>query len=591
MRWFKWVERKTSLFAKMMLVFSVALLMVCIAFCIAFQLIRNAYNEKIYLSSSELIASVTQNVQYEIDEAAVLSFNLVVDLSFQEMLSQMATCQFGSAEWLIAKEQIQKYLNGYERAYGSKVQQLSLYCSGGKISATGNDIPKEVDMFALLDENAEKIAQANGREVWIPGEDASGKLYLLRDVRERKELTLRSLGHIAMQVDLREAIKRSSVILEESGTTLLFTVSMGDRVIYSNGEVPITIFPERSGFSVRFYQSEEYLCMRYDTKDSPLVYSAALPYSQLMETIYRATTMSAILIAVTFAGVVLIFVKLAAGTSHRIQALEEKFDAFASEAYEPSQTKNSSTSKDELILLNQHFDQMVIVHRKIVSDHFEKQQLLHDAQIKQLQSQIQPHFLYNTLQTIYCFAMIDDPASKENIALIAAKMGNMLHQMLDTPQEVTTLRQDLRFARDYVDIQQFRYGEMLQVSFELRDTILEQKIPMITMQPIVENAIHYTCRELDGVCQVKIYDRDHGEYLQIVVEDNGPGMDEDIIEKLECKKIVPRGRGVGMLNIHKRLQLIFGEDCGISVEREEGKTRVILCIKREELHDKVTVGR
>ena len=108
---------------------------------------------------------------------------------------------------------------------------------------------------------------------------------------------------------------------------------------------------------------------------------------------------------------------------------------------------------------------------------------------------------------------------------------------------------------------------------------LDAMIPAMTLQPLVENAVCHGAEEMLEVCEIRIYVLRAGRYIDIVVEDNGPGMDEDILEKLSSGEMQADGLGIGMSNIHQRLKLAFkDESCGLRVQRANGRTQVIVRI-------------
>lgn len=102
------------------------------------------------------------------------------------------------------------------------------------------------------------------------------------------------------------------------------------------------------------------------------------------------------------------------------------------------------------------------------------------------------------------------------------------------------------------------------------------RIPAMTIQPLVENAVHYAAEEMLETCVICIRGSAAGDGVDIVVEDNGSGMDEDILSKLETGEVRPEGLGIGMRNIHKRIQYAFSDQCGLRVKCVDGRTQVII---------------
>ena len=147
-----------------------------------------------------------------------------------------------------------------------------------------------------------------------------------------------------------------------------------------------------------------------------------------------------------------------------LQLLLQKFDAFAISG-EPITTHNSPYQGrlDEIGDLHRGFDWMTRVWTRVNHEKEEQRHLLQEKQIQQLRAQIRPHFLYNTLESIYCLAQnLED----QRIAVMTNALGKLLRSSLNDKRDVITVSEDLQVTRDYLSIQQIRYGELLQVEKE-----------------------------------------------------------------------------------------------------------------------------
>ena len=138
------------------------------------------------------------------------------------------------------------------------------------------------------------------------------------------------------------------------------------------------------------------------------------------------------------------------------------------------------------------------------------------------------------------------------------------------------MREDLELTREYLRIQLIRYGERLRVEYDVDESVLPCRIPSMTIQPLVENAIHHAAEEMLDTCVIRISGHAVAGGVDITVEDNGPGMDEDILAKLESGEVKPEGLGIGMRNIHKRVQFAFSDAYGLQVKCAGGLTQIIV---------------
>lgn len=138
------------------------------------------------------------------------------------------------------------------------------------------------------------------------------------------------------------------------------------------------------------------------------------------------------------------------------------------------------------------------------------------------------------------------------------------------------MREDLQTVRDYLSIQEIRYGERLQVEYAVDDAVMPCHIPAMTVQPLVENAIHHAAEHMLDTCIIRISGNVVPDGIDVIVQDNGPGIDEDILTKLESGEVQPEGLGIGLRNIHKRVQHTFGKEYGLRIRCEDGCTQIII---------------
>ena len=192
------------------------------------------------------------------------------------------------------------------------------------------------------------------------------------------------------------------------------------------------------------------------------------------------------------------------------------------------------------------------------------------------QAQINPHFMYNTLFSIKC--MVDMEKNDEASRMITSFI-QLLRSTLSNPNEFATVQQEMYGLEQYVEIQKFRYDDKFQVIFQCDEEVREKKLPKLLIQPLLENAIFHGVefRKEDGLiiitaCQKK------GD-LVITVEDNGIGISQEMVEKINEGKIAGAKTHVGILNVKERIQLNFGENYGMKIESVSWQgTKIILTL-------------
>ncbi|WP_287823308.1 sensor histidine kinase [Clostridium sp.] len=197
-------------------------------------------------------------------------------------------------------------------------------------------------------------------------------------------------------------------------------------------------------------------------------------------------------------------------------------------------------------------------------------EMANKAEIKALQTKINPHFLFNALNAITSFIRINPDRARELII----NLSSYLRYNLDLADEFIDIKKELKQVRDYVEIEKARFGDKLNVLYDIDEVYV--KIPSLIIQPLVENAIIHGILKNRGSGTVKISVKDNSSVVKIIIEDSGPGISDDIINKVYNDKM-PENK-IGLYNVHSRVKLIYGE--GLKITRLDHGTRIEFNIKR-----------
>ena len=194
----------------------------------------------------------------------------------------------------------------------------------------------------------------------------------------------------------------------------------------------------------------------------------------------------------------------------------------------------------------------------------EQQRLLVEARLASLTSQINPHFLFNTLNSVASLIRSDRQAARQLIF----KLSTILRRLLRKQESLSTLREEVAFIDDYLSIEVVRFGDKLRVVKEIDDNTLDALVPSMLLQPIVENSIKHGISPKVGGGTIWMRSAVQGSRLQIEVEDDGVGIPPEALPGVF-------GRGIGVSNVNERLRVIFGHECDMVIEhRPGGGTRV-----------------
>lgn len=212
----------------------------------------------------------------------------------------------------------------------------------------------------------------------------------------------------------------------------------------------------------------------------------------------------------------------------------------------------------EFQVLASTFNQMLERIEFLMKEEKEQEALTRIYELKALTSQINPHFLYNTLDTIIWMAEFQD---HQKVVDITKALSNYFRLSLNAGEEIVTLRQELEHVRQYLFIQKERYGDKLEYNIDELDGIPELTLPKIVLQPLVENAIYHGIKESERPGKITITVSKRDTFIDICIADNGVGMEENTTSKKELG-------GVGLRNIQERLTLFFGESFSMEIQSE-----------------------
>ena len=224
------------------------------------------------------------------------------------------------------------------------------------------------------------------------------------------------------------------------------------------------------------------------------------------------------------------------------------------------------------------YEQIEVLMEEIIRQQNEKRKSEMDA----LQSQINPHFLYNTLESITW--MVEANKNEEAVFMIS-ELAKLLRISLSKGRTVIRIADELQHSTSYMNIQKVRYKDRFETEFLIEEEIKEYCTIKLIIQPILENAIYYGVGNMDedDGGKITVKGKKDGNDIYISVIDNGMGMSEEIVENLllDNGKVPKHGSGVGLINVHTRIQLMYGKEYGLTVERlKPSGTAVTICIPK-----------
>ncbi len=229
-------------------------------------------------------------------------------------------------------------------------------------------------------------------------------------------------------------------------------------------------------------------------------------------------------------------------------------------------------STREIGMLARAFNLMVVRIRELMAQVVKEQEFKRKSELNALQAQINPHFLYNTLDSIVWMAENDKSAE---VVRMTSALARLFRASISKGSELVPVRNEVEHISNYLTIQKMRYRDKLDFCIDVDDAIKGNLTLKVLLQPLVENAIYHGIKNKYGTGTIRITGEREGETIVLRVNDNGVGMDEETRKSLLSPATdAKQGKGVGLMNVHERIRLYFGKIYGLTIDSEpdEGTT-------------------
>ncbi|NOU75659.1 HAMP domain-containing protein [Paenibacillus sp. LMG 31458] len=227
--------------------------------------------------------------------------------------------------------------------------------------------------------------------------------------------------------------------------------------------------------------------------------------------------------------------------------------------------------RDEIGSLSIRFNFMLSRINDLINTVYKEQIAKQQAEFTVLMSQINPHFLYNTLGTVKWYARMNHQAEIERMV---TSVIELLKSSVRRVGEFHSLEQEINQLKNYIYIQKIGYGDAFHMDYEVNEQLMESEVPYFILQPLVENAILHGIEMSKGSGRIVLYARIEEKQLLLIVEDNGIGMEAEqalnLLNEATCKESVPGVTSIGIHNVNERIQLYYGEKYGLSYESAPG---------------------
>lgn len=232
-------------------------------------------------------------------------------------------------------------------------------------------------------------------------------------------------------------------------------------------------------------------------------------------------------------------------------------------------------SEDEFGIIAKAYNNMLVDIKRLIESNKEEVSLRMQSEIKQLEAQFNPHFLFNTLETIRIMIKIDKNVASD----IIINLSSLLRYGINNEIHSVKIRDDIEYIKNYLAILKYRFGDKLQFKINIDDEVLDAIVPKLLLQPIIENSIKYGF-EKKSTINLNITSMINDEKIYIVIEDNGCGINKERMKYI--KELIYKKQNdtdtIGLYNVQRRLRLIYGDEYGIDINSSEGEGTTVKII-------------
>lgn len=568
--------RNTPLRKKILLLVMVGIIILGLVNIWGLNALNNTSIELLHQTTASALSYSASDIADALDSAATLTGLIATNSELQNCIATFAKNGTPS----LYQQLYSIFQVSWENAKQPIYSRMALYFSGYELEATRSGRIQELPQ-AIKEELDEIAKSTKGRPVFVTKYSSEYGIFLLRSIRQIAKLDLSHLGTLVLQIDPDLLLQKNLSYVDTFNNSA--QVLFDDQIFFTKSTfdelIPASLFESKETYFLagdgKFFVTKSEI-PGYDWQ-----YGIVLDYSEMTNALTNTRLLS--FVTTCISGFLVLFVLNLVINSllHHFDVLMKKMASFDGEKYDSNTLPpyDYSNRKDELGLLHQKFDAMVLRIQQLIHDNYLKELLYTEAQLKTLETQLDPHFLYNTLELINWQAKA---AHVPEISRIAESLGGMLRVVLDKRTHTIPLSREITLVKNYLTIQQCRFEDRLCYEFDVDEALLEICIPKLTIQPLVENAIRYGLERTSGQCTIRTQVFLQGGKLHIIVRNTNSAFDDDLLERLKSNDIATAGFGIGILNIYQRLQLHYQEKSSMQLENIDGCASVHISIPYEE---------
>lgn len=516
---------------------------------------RNLYGSIVEIFDAN-VGSFTTSIDY-LDQ---LSVTILSDPAIQEFLQS-------------ATDEKSDFVRGQERT--RLLQQLSFYVRSNPYvqevliaDPSGRFYQPNVGAFypsyysGVTDAGlTAAVSELSGSPLWTGTASAALPAILSREINVVGEVRRRSIGQLHIFVDISRLLGETLAQIEAYRVDTLITHF--DQPFFRSAGMALDDARTRLGsrrYAVLAVDGTRYVVAGIATRDTQWDFLFLIPAGPLFRDIDAISQVLYATIAVVFAVFTILAVRLTTRIANPVMSLAALMKRIEDRGFSiDASIAAPANSSTEVATLYQEFNHLIGRIDTLVNKTLRQELDLRKAQLDTLTGQLDPHFLYNTLDSIYWMAEVN---GQRELATMTKSLSALLRSSLTHRDSMITIKEQLDLLNAYFYIQKTRLKERLEYVIDVDPELYGTEIPRFTLQPIVENSIKYSFADEHASCRIEILIQrlESESGLLIRVRDDGPGM--------SGSADVPHGTGIGLGNLRQRFRLIYGDRASLSIDSE-----------------------
>jgi two-component system, sensor histidine kinase YesM len=560
-----------KLFIIMSLIMVTALVFVLGGIRYAFSL----YDEQIYAKSSQVLMMSSYSIEEKLKQVEEVSYEIAVDPNIQRILIELQ----GNVEkydFYRLEQEIEDLLVKYA---GSEkyIQSIYLFDSQGReflAGSSSNPLNATEKELALS-----QAVKYKGENHWMERDGYNGNLTSVRLIRSYENLNFDNVGKLLIRVNLDTIVSDLPKPTGELAGNIV--ISDGDHVFYSEkgmDDVNTYHFVSENdqGYGIEKINGERSFVNYFTTDFEGWTYWSIIPFNKLFSKITAVKYSLVLVFVLMFIILISLSFNFFSRITKPILELAGTMQKVQNGNFTIVNTLNPpKIYQDEVGVLYRNFKTMIQRIDELIKENYSKQLLIKETEFKALQSQINPHFLYNTLESINWLAIIN---KQKQISSMVEALGNLMRNSINFKEDIITIEEELEIVTSYLTIQKYRFDDRLEFQLDIPSGFMKCRIPKLILQPLLENSFKHAVETSIYTSVIKLQAYQEQDKLLIRVEDNGPGIDPLILQKVKEGIVKPKGTGIGLNNIDNRIKLFTGEQYGLRIENLLGKGTAITVV-------------